>query len=158
YPVVPLDLTAIVLAYNIIDPHTHKPVTDLTLTPRLVARLISDSDLTSFFHDKEFLKLNPHHHWPGQIAAPGLRGEKNADTWIVTNWRNGNPAARSCLNGKKEFGVTVNSAWKGVLYPTDVFDARLPDGVYFPRAGEEGVAQRLFSGTKPADTIPTDPL
>ena len=158
YSVVPIDLTAVVFAYNIIDSHTHRPVTDLTLTPRLAARLISDSDLTTFFRDPEFLKLNPHHHWPGQVAAPGLRGEKNADTWIVTNWLNANPKARSFLNGQRFNGVGVNPAWKGVKYPTDIFEARLPDGVYFPRAGEEGVAQRLFSGTKPADTIPTDPL
>src|SRR5262249_32220515 len=64
YKVVPLDLTAVVLAYNVVDRVTKKPITDITLTPRLVARLISDSDLTTFFHDKEFLKLNPGHHWP----------------------------------------------------------------------------------------------
>jgi hypothetical protein len=158
FSVVPLDLTAVVLAYNITDPVSHKPVTDLTLSPRLVARLISDSDLTSFFRDPELRKLNPHHHWPGQVAAPGLRAEKNADTWIVTNWLNGNPVARKFLNGKDPYGVAVASVWKGVHYPTDIFEARLPDGVYFPRVGEEGVAQRLFSETKPAESIPTDAL
>ena len=75
-------------------------ITDLTLTPRLVARLISDYRPPRFFHDKEFLKLNPHHHWPGTGGRAGLRGEKNADTWIVTNWLNGNPGARF-LAGKR---------------------------------------------------------
>jgi phosphate transport system substrate-binding protein len=156
YTAVPLDLTAVVFAYNITDPQTHKPITDLTLTPRLVARLISDTDLTSFFRDPEFLKLNPHHHWPIQIAAPGLRAEKNADTWIVTNWLNGDASARNLLDGHDKYGVPVNPAWKGVQYPTDIFEARLPDGVYFPRIGEEGVAQRLFADTKPAESIPTN--
>jgi hypothetical protein len=158
YRVVPLDLTAVVIAYNIKDRQTNRPITDITLTPRLVARLVSDSDLTTFFHDPEFLKLNPGHKWPLQVAAPGVRGEKNADTWIVTNWLNGNPAARALLDGKDKYGIAVNSAWQNVSYPTDVFEARLPDGVYFPRAGEEGVAQRLFAETKPAESIPTDSL
>ena len=43
-------------------------------------------------------------------------------------------------------------------YPTDVFAARNSNGVYFPRIGEEGIAQRLFADTKPADSVPTDPL
>jgi hypothetical protein len=30
--------------------------------------------------------------------------------------------------------------------------------VYLPRTGEEGVAQRLFAQTNPADSVPTDPL
>jgi hypothetical protein len=158
YRVVPLDLTAIVIAYNITDRKTHKPITDITLSPRLVARLISDSDLTTFFHDPEFLELNPGHHWPLQAAAPGVRGEKNADTWIVTNWLDGNPAARKFLDGNDKYGVAVNGAWREVEYPIDVFEARLPDGVYFPRVGEEGVAQRLFASTKPAESIPTDSL
>ena len=89
FSVVPLDLTAVVVAYNIIDPVTDKQITDLTLTPRLVARLISDSDILTFFHDPEFQKLNPDHSWPLQAAEPGLRAEQNADTWIVTNWLNG---------------------------------------------------------------------
>ena len=158
YTVVPLDLTAVVIAYNITDRVTHKPITDITLTPRLVARLISDSDLTTFFHDPEFLKLNPGHHWPLQAAAPGLRGERNADATIVTNWLNSNPAARSLLDGNDKYGVAVNPAWKGVQYPTDIFETRLPDGVYFPRVGEEGVAERLFAATKPAEDIPTNAL
>ncbi len=158
YTVVPLDLTAVVIAYNITDRVTHKPITDITLTPRLVARLISDSDLTTFFHDPEFLKLNPGHHWPLQAAAPGLRGERNADATIVTNWLNGNPAARSLLDGNDKYGVAVNPAWKGVQYPIDIFETRLPDGVYFPRVGEEGVAERLFAATKPAEDIPTNAL
>jgi hypothetical protein len=158
FSVTPLDLTAIVVAYNIVDPVTHKQITNLTLTPRLVARLISDSDMESFFQDPEFLKLNPGHHWPQEAADPGLRGEKNADTWIATHWVNADPGARAFLNGKDKYHVPVNPAWQNVKYPTDVFAARNSNGVYFPRIGEEGIAQRLFANTKPADSTPTDPL
>ena len=158
YSVTPIDLTGIAIAYNIVDPVTDKQITDLTLTPRLVARLLSDSDIQSFFSDPELRKLNPHHHWPIEAADPGLRGDKNADTWIVTHWVSGNPGARAFLDGKDHYGIPVNSAWKHVQYPTDVFAARNSNGVYFPRIGEEGVAQRLFANTKPADSVPTDPL
>jgi len=158
FSVVPLDLTGIVIAYNITDPVTHKQITNLTLTPRLVARLLSDSDVESFFSDPEFLKLNPNLHWPIQAADPGLRGEKNADTWLVTNWVNANPTARAFLDNKDPYHVPVNPSWMDVPYPTDVFAARNSNGVYFPRIGEEGVAQRLFADTKPADSVPTAPL
>ena len=100
----PVDLTAIVLAYNIVDPVTNKQITDLTLTPRLVARLLSDSDVNTFFEDPEFLKLNPHHAWPITAADPGLRAEQNADTWIVTNWLQHDPNARKFLDGHDKYG------------------------------------------------------
>lgn len=158
FSVTPIDLTGLAIAYNITDSATDKQITDLTLTPRLVARLLSDSDLASFFQDPEFLKLNPHHHWPIAAADPGLRGEKNADTWIVTHWVSGNPGARAFLDGKDAYHVPVNASWLGVHYPTDVFAARNSNGVYFPRIGQEGIAQRLFAHTLPADSVPTDTL
>jgi hypothetical protein len=158
FRVVPLDLTAVVIAYNVTDRVTKKRITDLTLTPRLVARLISNSELTSFFHDPEFLKLNPGHKWPLQAAAPGLRAEQNGDTRIVTSWLDSDPNARNLLDDKDQYGMAVNPAWRAIDYPTDVFEANLPDGVYLPRVGEEGVAQRIFAETKPAESIPTDAL
>ena len=158
FSVVPLDLTGVVVAYNITDPVTHKQITNLTLTPRLVVRLLSDSDIESFFSDPELQKLNPGVHWPIEAADPGLRGEENADTWLVTNWVNSNPEARAFLDGKDRYHIPVNPSWLDVPYPTDVFAARNSNGVYFPRIGEEGVADRLFSDTKPADSVPTDTL
>jgi ABC-type phosphate transport system substrate-binding protein len=158
YTVAPIDLTGVVVAYNIMDPVTHQPISDLTLTPRLVARLISDSDVLTFFNDPEFKKLNPGHTFPPQGTDPGLRGEQNADTWIVTNWLNSDPVARAFLNGKDPYGIPVNPLWQGVQYPTNVFEARSQNGVYFPRIGEDGVAERVFAQTKPADTVPSSPI
>ena len=140
FSVAPLDLTAVVIAYNIIDSKTDKQITDLTLTPRLVARLLSDTDIQSFFRDPELRKLNPHHSWPISAADPGLRGEKNADTWMVSKWVNADQRARAFLDGKDRYGVQVNPSWRNVRYPTDVFAARNSNGVYFPRIGQEGVA------------------
>jgi hypothetical protein len=157
YTAAPLDLTALVVAYNIVDPVTGHQITDVTLTPRLVARLVSDSDTLGFFFDPEFMKLNPHHTFPNAAADPGVRGEQNADTWVVTNWLNGDASARSFLDGRDPYQVPVNDAWLGVKYPTNVFEARNPNGVYLPRTGEEDIALRLFHSTKPADGVPTNP-
>jgi hypothetical protein len=158
YTVTPVDLTGIVVAYNIMDPVTKQKIRDIKLTPRLVARLVSDTDVLTFFDDPEFKKLNPHHHFPLTAADPGVRAEQNADTWIVTNWLNSDPGARNFLNGHDKYGIHVNQAWKGVHYPTDVFEARNPNGVYLPRTGEDTIGQRLFYATKPADSVqsPTD--
>jgi hypothetical protein len=156
YAVAPIDLTALVVAYNIVDPVTGHQITDVTLTPRLVARLVSDSDTLGFFSDPEFKALNPSHTFPAAAADPGVRGERNADTWVVTNWLNGNHSARAFLDGRDSFGIPVNDAWKGVKYPTNVFEARNPNGVYLPRTGEEDIALRLFHSTKPADGVPTN--
>jgi ABC-type phosphate transport system substrate-binding protein len=158
YTVAPVDLTGVVVAYNIMDPVTHQPISDLTLTPRLVARLISDSDVLTFFNDPEFKRLNPGHTFPAQATDPGLRGEQNADTWIVTNWLNSDHAARAFLNGKDPYGIPVDPQWRGIQYPTNVFEARSQNGVYFPRIGEDGVAERVFAQTKPADSVPSSPI
>jgi hypothetical protein len=157
YTATPVDLTGIVVAYNIVDPVTQQQITDVTLTPRLLARLVSDTDILTFFADPEFKKLNPHHHFPLTVADPGVRAEANADTWIVTNWLEHDTNARSFLNGHDRYGIQVNPAWRGVKYPTDVFEARNPNGVYLPRTGEENVGQRLFHATKPADGVASNP-
>jgi hypothetical protein len=157
YTATPVDLTGIVVAYNIVDPVTKQQITDVTLTPRLLARLLSDTDILTFFNDPEFKKLNPRHHFPLTAADPGIRAEANADTWIVTNWLEHDTNARNFLDGHDRYGIHVNTAWRGVKYPTDVFEARNPNGVYLPRTGEENVGQRLFHATKPADGVSSNP-
>jgi len=157
YTVTPVDLTAVVFAYNIVDPVTQQPITDVKLSPRLAARLLSSSDVITLFDDPEFKKLNPHHHFPRTASEPGVRAEQNADTWIVTNWLQHNPDARSFLDGHDKYGAPVNPAWRGVKYPTDVFEARNPSGAYLPRTGEETVALNVFHATKPAEGVPSAP-
>ncbi len=157
YTVTPVDLTGIVIAYNIVDPVTKQQITDMKLSPRLVARLLSSGEVVAFFDDPEFKKLNPHHHWPVSASEPGVRAEKNADTWIVTNWLQHNQDARNFLNDHDKYGVHVNSSWKNVAYPTDVFESRNATGAYVPHTGEEGVALKLFHATKPADGVSSVP-
>ena len=157
YVATPVDLTAVVIAYNIVDPVTKQQITDVTLSPRLVARLLSSSDVITLFDDPEFKKLNPGHHFPLTASEPGVRAEENADTWIVTNWLQHDQRARKFLDGQVQYGVRVNPAWRGVKYPTSVFEARNPSGAYLPRTGEEGVALRLFHSTKPAESVSSQP-
>jgi ABC-type phosphate transport system substrate-binding protein len=153
FKVAPLDLTAVVIAYNIADPVTGQRITDLTLTPRLIARIISDSDILTLFQDPEFKKLNPHHTFPLSVAEPLLRAEQNGDTWLVTDWLNADPEARAFLDGHDKYGIQVNEAWQGVKYPTDVFEARAPTGAYLPRTGEEAAAVRLFHADTAQDIL-----
>lgn len=161
YTYAPIDVGADVLAYNMIDPTTGKRITDLTLSPRLVARIISDSNLvgpqsdkTSFFGDKELNQLNQNHHWPtGGIAPPLLRGERSADTYFATDWIAHDAAAESFLESN-----AVNPGWKNVQYPTEIFESRDPgDNAYVPLTGELPVVRKLFYGVKPAESAPTSP-
>ncbi len=75
----PLSITGLVVAFQI-DDANGKPVTNLRLNPRLVAKLITASyrsggdpavidNPVNLFRDPEFLELNPGVNWPG--GAPG---------------------------------------------------------------------------------------
>ncbi len=156
FAVAPIDLTALVVVYNIVDPVTGHQITDVKMTPRLVARLVSDTDVLGFFNDPEFKALNPGHTFPAVAADPGVRGERNADTWVVTNWLNSNHSARSFLDGADQFGIPVNDAWKGVKYPTECSRPGTRTACT-SATGEEDIALRIFHSTKPADGVSTSP-
>ncbi|MFM7617950.1 MAG: hypothetical protein ACKO72_10900 [Actinomycetes bacterium] len=148
----PLDLTAVVVAYNLADPFTNEPITDLTLSPRLVARIVSGTRPEEFFADPEFQLLNPGRRWPqGGFAQPLLRAEANADTGIVTNWITTNGPARAFLDGTDSYGEAVTPAWRNVPYPIDVFESRAASSGYIPLTGQRTVGQRLFYGVVPAN-------
>ena len=66
----PIDLTALVFAYNIVDPVTGQQITDLKLSPRFVARLLSDSEVIGFFNDPEFKHSIP--DTPSRSRLPTL--------------------------------------------------------------------------------------
>ena len=154
----PIDLTAVTVAFNLNDPITNQPITDLTLSPRLVARLISDSDLFGFFQDPEFVRLNPAHTFPVNGASPPLiRAEGNADTWLTTNWLASDASTTAFLTGHDPEGVAVNQSFQGVPYPTSIFENRALDDSYLPRQGQYAAATRLFYGARPIDTSPLDP-
>jgi ABC-type phosphate transport system substrate-binding protein len=154
----PIDLTGVGVVYNLNDPITQQPITDLTLSPRLLARLITDTDLSTFFADPELLKLNPHHQWPiNGASTPLIRAEANADTWITTNWIASNTGAENFLEGKDAFHVPVYSPFQNTKYPIDIFENTALDDAYLPRQGQYKVVTNVFYGARPADTSPLDP-
>jgi ABC-type phosphate transport system substrate-binding protein len=166
YAFAPIDLTGVVVAYNMNDPTTGKRITDLTLSPRLLARVISDSGLTgnfsnpqSFWADPELNRLNPGRHWPAQsLSQPLLRAERNADAYFTTDWIAHDANAEAFLHGNDPDGVPVNDAWNGVSYPTDIFEnLSTADGGYLPLQGERPVARKTFYAVKPAEVTPNDP-
>lgn len=168
----PLDVSADVVAYNIVDPTNGKRVTDLTLSPRLLARVISDttlpgseSDSTSFWADPELQALNPGHHWPSYgLSPPLLRAEQNADTYLTTDWIAHDAHAQAFLHGTDSCdpvatcAVPVNGQWKDVQYPTEIFENRdTADSAYVPIQGELPVVRKTFYGVKPGESPPTSP-
>lgn len=158
YAYAPIDLSAAAVVYNMNDPITNQPIDDLTLSPRLVARLISDTALGEFFQDPDFTRLNPAHTFPvNGVSTPLIRAEGNADTWITTNWIASNSAATSFLAGSDPDGVVVNDSYLNIPYPTSVFENRALDDAYLPRLGQANVATRVFYGARPTDQSPLDP-
>jgi ABC-type phosphate transport system substrate-binding protein len=161
----PLDVSAVAVVFNVTDGATSQRITEMTLTPRLVAMLIAGHQIgtgpgTHLFDDPEFLALNPGHVWPVNTQPPMLRAETNADAWILTNWLQHDHDARAYLDGKDARGAEVDEFWKGITYPTDTFEARDPTGIgtYNPRTGTLVNARRVFNFQGPGDGVSVSPL
>ena len=150
---VPLVASAAVIAYNFTDPFTGRPLDNLVLSPRLVARIITDTSLESFFQDRELRQLNPGVRLPTSVLArPLVRAERNADTRIVTSWFSSNPVAQAFLAGTDSFKIPVNRDYIGYPYPQDLFETVSPDSAYLPRQGQRAVSLKLFYGVTPTGT------
>ncbi len=126
----PLALTGLVVAFQVDDAHG-RPVREMHLDPRLVAKLVTASyrsggnpatidNPVNIFRDPEFLELNPGIDWPG--GAPGnhplLLGDLSDTTLALTRWLASDKDARDFLAGKPDpYGMTVNSNYKGIELP-----------------------------------------
>ncbi|MBJ7509468.1 MAG: substrate-binding domain-containing protein, partial [Ilumatobacteraceae bacterium] len=154
---VPLVASAVVIAYNFTDPFTGQLLDDLVLSPRLVARIITNSSLETFFQDRELLQLNPGVRFPTSVLArPLLRAERNADTRIVTSWFSSNTTAQEFLADNDSFRIDVNPAYIGYTYPQDIFETVSEDSMYLPRQGQRTVSLKLFYGVTPTGTARQD--
>ena len=154
----PLDLTAVTVAFNMRDPLTGAPITDVVLSPRLVARLVTDTSVSDFLSDPELRFLNPTTRFPSvTTAAPALRAERNAATRLVTSWFAADEPTQRFLAGNDPFGVAINPAYQGLSYPRDLFENVAQSSQFLPRAGQRGVALRLFYGVRPAGTTQENP-
>ena len=146
----PVAVTGFAISYIIDDAQGHE-YTQLKLTPRLLAKLMTESypDIPAVFnaypalahnpiditHDPEFLALNPD-------VPPGLTGKdaastlyslsSNADTiFALTSYINADPEARAWLNGAPDpWGMVVNPNYKGIALPVEswpLLDSFIPD-------------------------------
>lgn len=151
----PVDLTAVVIAINMRDPMTGQVITDLTLTPRLVAKMVTDSDVTNLFTDPEFRRLNSRIRLPiSGVEYPLLRAEKNSDSYIVTSWMIQDENAQKFLAGEDTYLKQVNPAYLGLEYPRDIFENVAQSANFLPRQGQNNVALKLFYGISPSGTSP----
>ena len=136
----PVAVSGFAVSYLIDDASGH-PYTKLRLSPRLLAKLLSESyptgpgiaaGETGIAHnpydmalDPEFQALNPGLPTSGPFDATGasmlLALSSNSDvTWALTSYLNADPLARAWLNGQPDpWGMVVNPAYKGLSLPTE---------------------------------------
>lgn len=146
----PLTMTAVAVVVNMRDPFTGNPITDLVLSPRLVMRLITDSNTEAFLSDPELRQLNPTTRFPTVgLSAPLLRAERNAATTLVTTWLASSEEALAFQRGQDSFGVPSNTAFRGITYPRPLFENVGQSAQFLPRTGQRTVALRLFYGVRP---------
>ena len=133
----PVAVSGFAIGYAI-DGANGQPYTKLKLTPRLLAKLLTESypaDLPvqeedpALAHnplnitlDPEFQKLNPgitHGVDASESASALLALASDSDVMeSLTTYINDNPAARAWLNGKPDqWGMVVNPAYKGIKLP-----------------------------------------
>jgi hypothetical protein len=130
----PVSVTGLVVAFQV-DDADGKPVTDLKLNARLVAKLVTASyrsggnpavinNPVNIFRDPEFKELNPDVTFPG--GAPGnhplILGDISDTTSALTRWLAADSDATAFINGTPDpWGMTVNSNYKGLPLPFDNF-------------------------------------
>jgi len=135
----PVGVTGFAISY-VIDGADGKPYTSLRMTPRLLAKLLTESypselpvrqefaalanNPLNITMDPEFIALNPGitQGVPATQAASELLAlSSNSDVIrAVTSYINADPSARTWLDGTPdEHGMVVNPAYKGISLPVD---------------------------------------
>ena len=153
YSYAPVAASAVVVAYNLTDPFTGLRVENLVVSPRLVARLVTNSSVETFVRDRELLNINPTVRFPTNGINPILvRAERNAATTILTSWMSADPEAQKFLADTDTWRVRLNASYVGYTYPRDAFELVDNDPRYLPRQGQKSIASRLFYGVSPNGT------
>jgi hypothetical protein len=135
----PVALTGFAISYIIDDTSGHE-YTNLKLTPRLLAKLLTESypDISAVYNaypalaknpvnitqDPEFVALNPGlpRLFDAQDAAATLYAiSSNADTiFALTSYINADPEARAWLDGTPDpWGMVVNPNYRGISLPVE---------------------------------------
>lgn len=146
----PVAASALVVAYNMTDPFTGQRIDNLVLSPRLVARLVTNTSIETFVRDRELLNLNPTVRFPTNgVNRILVRAERNASTSILTTWMSADPEAQKFLANEDTWRVSLNPPYIGYSYPRDAFELVDTDPFYLPRQGQKNVALRMFYGVSP---------
>jgi hypothetical protein len=145
--------SAVVVAYNLTDPFTGLRIENLVVSPRLVARLVTNSSVETFVRDRELLNINPTVRFPTNgINRILVRAERNAATTILTSWMSADPEAQKFLADTDTWRVRLNASYVGYSYPRDAFELVDNDPGYLPRQGQKSIATRMFYGVSPTGT------
>ena len=150
YSYAPVAASAMVVAYNMTDPFTGQRIENLVLSPRLVARLVTNTSIETFVRDRELLNLNPTVRFPTNgINRVLVRAERSASASILTSWFSADPEAQKFLANNDTWRVNLNAPYLGYTYPRDAFELVDTDPFYLPRQGQKSIALRLFYGVSP---------
>ena len=153
YSYAPVAASAVVVAYNLTDPFTGLRIENLVVSPRLVARLVTNSSVETFVRDRELLNINPTVRFPTNgINRILVRAERNAATTILTSWMSADPEAQKFLADTDTWRVRLNASYAGYSYPRDAFELVDNDPGYLPRQGQKSIATRMFYGVSPTGT------
>ncbi len=153
YSYAPVAASAVVVAYNLTDPFTGLRIENLVVSPRLVARLVTNSSVEGFVRDRELLNINPTVRFPTNgINRILVRAERNAATTILTSWMSADPEAQKFLADTDTWRVRLNASYVGYSYPRDAFELVDNDPGYLPRQGQKSIATRMFYGVSPTGT------
>ena len=177
----PLSVDGIAIAFHVDDATTGQPITSMTLTPRLVAKLLTESygengyvaagspvgngnpatvgNPYSIFTDPEFLSLNAGHDWPSASTNPLVVSGNQDMIYELTRWLAADPATQKWLAGTPdEHGMHVNTNFKGVSYPATSIELRDPYSAlsytFVPLEGLSNVARSLVAN-QPSSSSPT---
>lgn len=180
----PVAVSALAVAFRVDDAVTHEPITEMRLTPRLLAKLVTGSygyvswspdgvdwgnpanrgNPITLFDDPEFLELNPGPSWPLGInnacATPILLADRSDLTYELTRYLQADPTARAYLDGEEDaWGAEVNTYFEDIVYPAEAFELRDPDKplsyAFQPVQGLNQVARKLVTNAF-AGTLSTD--
>ena len=134
----PIGVTGFAIGYSITYGNKHTAYHQLKLTPRLLAKLLTESypeDKTiqsgdpglaenplNMIDDPEFQALNPQITNSGYPAEPPatlyIPSADEDAMWALTSYINSDPEARAWLDGTPDpWGMTVNPSYKGVQLP-----------------------------------------
>jgi ABC-type phosphate transport system substrate-binding protein len=160
----PVSVTGLVVAFQI-DDADGKPVTELNLNARLVAKLVTASyrsggnqavinNPVNIFRDPELKALNPTVTFPG--GSPGnhvlILGDTSDTTRALTRWLASDPDAVAFINGTPDpWGMTVNTNYAALPLPFDTFPLldQLMSDTFAPIQELDAVARQLSIAQHP---------